>query len=235
MPPVAAMSTVPRIIIGEDAEASASDSDFAENWREMRENEDIQFSPVDVPEEPPREPSWFERLLQDFFEFLGDSLSWFPSAWPVLKWVLIALAAALALFILYRLLEPYLQSRNQDHAITEVAMEWAPDAAQSAALLEDADRLASEGKYDEATHLLLQRSVSHMAAAKPDWVEPSSTARELTAIEALPDKARETFRVIAERVEQSLFALRSLNKDDWEAARAAYADFAATSLRGAVV
>lgn len=225
------MSTGPAITISDSGEENASASDFAENWREMRDNEDIQFSPVEVPDQPPREPSWFERLLQDFFEFLASLFSWFPSIWPVLQWVLIALAAALVLFILYRLLEPYLQLRRNNEITEETEMEWVPDAAQSAALLEDADRLASEGKYDEATHLLLQRSVSHMAEAKPDWVEPSSTARELTAIEPLPDKARATFRVIAERVEQSLFALRSLNKDDWEAARAAYADFAATSLR----
>jgi len=32
--------------------------------------------------------------------------------------------------------------------------------------------------------------------------------------------------VIAERVERSLFALRRLGADDWQAARAAYADFA---------
>ena len=34
------------------------------------------------------------------------------------------------------------------------------------------------------------------------------------------------FATIAERVERSLFALRTLSADDWHAARAAYADFA---------
>ena len=108
--------------------------------------------------------------------------------------------------------------------------EWQPEHAATLALLEDADRLAAEGRFDEATRLLLQRSVGQMAAARPDWVEPSSTARELAALPALPEAARTAFRVIAEQVERSLFALRALERSDWEAARAAYADFALARL-----
>ncbi len=89
-----------------------------------------------------------------------------------------------------------------------------------------ADRLAAEGRFDEATHLLLQRSVGQIAAARPDLVEPATTARELAAMGALPDAARTAFGTIAGRVERSLFALRALGADDWQAARAAYADFA---------
>jgi hypothetical protein len=36
--------------------------------------------------------------------------------------------------------------------------------------------------------------------------------------------------VISERVERSLFALRALDRPDWEAARAAYAEFALARL-----
>ncbi|PKP64950.1 MAG: hypothetical protein CVT87_01935, partial [Alphaproteobacteria bacterium HGW-Alphaproteobacteria-9] len=85
----------------------------------------------------------------------------------------------------------------------------------------------------EATHLLLLRSVGHIADARPDWVDPSSTARELAALPALPDAARTAFGVIAERVERSLFALRRLDRPDWEAARAAYAEFALARLNTA--
>jgi hypothetical protein len=42
----------------------------------------------------------------------------------------------------------------------------------------------------------------------------------------LPDRARQAFGTIAGRVEASLFALRRLTMDDWQAARTAYADFA---------
>ena len=87
-------------------------------------------------------------------------------------------------------------------------------------------RMASQGRYDEATRLLLQRSVGQIAQARPDLVEPSSTAREIAAQPSLPANARSAFAVIADRVERSLFALRHLSEDDWQAARAAYADFA---------
>ena len=42
----------------------------------------------------------------------------------------------------------------------------------------------------------------------------------------LPERARSAFAAIASRVERSLFALRALDAEDWQAARAAYADFA---------
>jgi hypothetical protein len=45
-------------------------------------------------------------------------------------------------------------------------------------------------------------------------------------------RAREAFAIIAARVERSLFALRELDLGDWQASRAAYADFALQDFRG---
>ena len=42
----------------------------------------------------------------------------------------------------------------------------------------------------------------------------------------MPEDKPEAFATISERVERSLFALRSLDASDWEAARSAYANFA---------
>ncbi|MFZ9394426.1 MAG: hypothetical protein ACO25F_00005, partial [Erythrobacter sp.] len=98
---------------------------------------------------------------------------------------------------------------------------------------EDADRLAAQGQFDEATHLLLQRSVSQIAEVRPDWVPPSSTARELAGLSALPEPARLAFGEIVTRVERSLFALSRLERADWEVARAAYARFALARIDGA--
>lgn len=199
-------------------------------WQELRADDDVQFAPVTIPEIPPREPNWFERLLADLIEFLAELLAPIGRAlgasWWWLQWVLVALVAAFALVLLVRLLAPGWARRGKQAAEAAAQDEWRPDTAASLALLEDADRLAAEGRFDEATHLLLQRSVGHISAARPDWTRPSSTARELAALPALPDAARSAFSVIAERVERSLFALRSLDRADWEAARAAYAQFA---------
>jgi hypothetical protein len=197
----------------------------------VRDDGDLQFTPVDVPDITPPEPSWFERMLAEVFEFLATLFApigqLIGASWFWLQWVLLAAAVGFALFLLARMLGPLDGRRNKDTATEE---EWQPDRAATLALLEDADRLAAEGRFDEATRLLLQRSVGHIAAARPDWVEPSSTARELAALPALPDAARTAFGVIAERVERSLFALSALDRPDWEAARAAYAEFALARL-----
>ena len=206
-----------------------------EGWVELRRDEDIQFEPVEIPEPEPREPGWLDEFLEDISEWFADLFAPVGAAlgswWPVVQWVLIGLLALFVITLLYRLIGPMvMKPRSASDNEGEQVPEWTPDRAESVALLEDADQLAAAGKFDEATHLLLKRSVGQIARARPDWVEPSSTARELAALPALSDKARSTFAVISERVERSLFALRSLDRNDWEAARAAYAEFALSKI-----
>jgi hypothetical protein len=202
-------------------------------WAEIRDDADLQFSPVEVPEIVPPEPGWLEEMLNALFRVLaewlapvGDALG---RAWPWLQWVLLAAAISFALLLLWRLYQVGAGAPKGARVVGEEDG-WQPDRAASLALLEDADALAAAGRFDEATRLLLQRSVGQIAAARPDWVEPASTARELAALPALPETARTAFRVIADRVERSLFALSALDRGDWEAARAAYAEFALARL-----
>ena len=98
--------------------------------------------------------------------------------------------------------------------------------AEAEALLSDADALAAQGRYGEAVRLLLARSIGQIANRRPDLVHPSSTARELSRLDALPDAGRRAFAAIARSVERALFALEDLTERDWNEARAAYADFA---------
>ena len=210
-------------IAGPDPAGSAVD-----DWQRLRASEDIQFEPVELPEAP-APPDWLGKLIEflgDLFEPLAELLG---LSWPTFKWILLGIAVLLLAWLLWRLLAPVARIRLARKRTPEE--EWVPERAEALALLEDADRLAAEGNYDEATHLLLQRSVGQIAAARPDWLEPSSTAREIAAAPALPDRARNAFSVIALRVERSLFALRRLDAEDWQAARAAYADFALADLR----
>lgn len=202
-------------------------------WQDLRSDTDIQFAPVEIPEIPPHVPTWFERFLTwlgELFRPLGGLLA---QSWPVLKWVLLAVAIAAVLYFVVRLIDPSLLRRRRQDISEEEEPEWQPEREAVMALLEDADRLAAEGRFDEATHLLLQRSVGQIASARPDLVEPSSTARELASLSALPDRARMAFGTIATRVERSLFAMQSLERSDWEAARTAYADFALVRIEGA--
>lgn len=207
---------------GNDALPAQGDN-FAQAWRDIRADDAIQYSEVPMPEQPPP-PDWLQNFMEwlaELFAPVGNAL---VIAWPVLQWVLIGLGIALIAYALVRIFGPEFITRKRSRV--EQLDDWVPDQREALALLEEADRLAAAGQYDEATHLLLKRSVGQIAQARPDLVEPSSTARELSAEPRLPEAARCAFAVIAGRVERSLFALSHLSRDDWQEARDAYADFA---------
>lgn len=149
--------------------------------------------------------------------------------WPVFQKLLLAAGIALLAFFLWRLIAPWIANLHRP-ANKAAHAPWTPDRGAALALLEDADRLAAEGRYDEATHLLLQRSVEQISAARPGLLHPASTAREIAASPSLPATASLAFGIIAGRVERSRFALRALAQDDWHVARKAYADFAAVEM-----
>lgn len=206
--------------------------DAASDWQAVRAASDIQYTPLPPVKEPPvpAVPEWLQalgRALEAMFAPIGRLLG---MSWPVFQYALIGLAVLLVLFVLWRLLTPLIDKwRNRS---TEAAEEvWAPSRADAVALLEDADRLAAEGRFGEAAHLLLQRSVRQIGDARPDWLIPASTAREISVLPMLPEGGRRAFATIADRVERCLFALRDLDGQDWAVARAAYADFARIELR----
>ena len=208
--------------------AVAGAGDFASQWRQLRADGEIQFAPVKVPP-PPEPPQWWQdfvawlgELLRPVAEFLGSLGRLIGLSGQAMLWLLLAVAAVLVALLLWRLAGDLRLGRKP----ADKPSEWTPDESDALALLEDADGLAAQGRFDEATHLLLRRSVGQIAAARPGLLEPSSTAREIAALAALPERARSAFGIIAARVERSLFALRSLSAEDWQAARAAYAEFA---------
>lgn len=214
----------------EGAEAA---QDAAQAWQKVHADQSIQYVPIDVAPKPATMPAWMKALgefLEAIFAPLGRALG---MSWPVMQWVLLGVLALFVLYSIWRFSESWRLRWRAGTTGPQADPGWRPDEAEALALLEDADRLAAEGRYDEATHLLLRRSVQQIATARPDWVRRASTAREIAGIAALPDKARAAFSLIAARVERSLFALRALDAGDWQAARTAYADFALERLPGA--
>lgn len=207
--------------------------DAARDWQAVRGDSAIQYAPLPDPvvHAPRPLPPWLKALgefLRDLFEPIGRALG---MNWTAVQWVLASLAALAVLYALWRAAAPLLSRwRARTAAAGRAALAadeaWTPDRNAALTLLDDADRLAAAGRYGEAAHLLLQRSVHHIAEARPDWVHPASTAREIAALPALPPSARDAFATIAARVERSLFALAALEADDWHAARDAYARFA---------
>lgn len=196
----------------------------------MRAMGDIQYAPLPPLPPPPETPGWLRQLgewLRALLEPLGQAIG---LSWPILEKVLIALLVLGIAFLAWRLvIEPLLAARRAARPAPEP--EWTPARDQAMALLADADRLAAQGRFGEAVRLLLLRSVGHLAEAQPDWLLPATTAREIATLPRLPARAREAFAVIAARVERSLFALRDLDSADWQASRAAYAEFALQDFR----
>jgi len=205
--------------------------DSAAHWRALRDAGDIQFTPLSPP--PPQPPShwgewlaklfeWLAKILRPVFEPVGKALG---LGWPVMRIALVVLVGLAVLALLWRWLAPVWR-RWRAGRKAPVETEWQPDRQAALALLADADRLAGEGRYDEAVHVLLARSVDQIAQVRPGWLQPASTAREIAALGGLSAAARGAFATIAGRVEASRFALRALAEADWAGARAAYAEFA---------
>ncbi len=192
-------------------------------WAKARAMGDIQFAPLKPIVTPPTPPP---RWLVDFLKALGRLIepigAWLGSHARVIEIGAIGLlVAAVGWFawILWR-------DRPDRRAAVPIEPTWAPDAAAATALLADAAALADAGQFDAAVHLLLRRSFDDIAAARPEWLTPASTAREITGIPALPGAARTAFAVIAREVERSRYALHPLGLADWIRARDAYAAFA---------
>ena len=87
-----------------------------------------------------------------------------------------------------------------------------------------ADALAAEGRFAEAVHLLLYRSVDDIAARRPGLVKPAITSRDLAASRDLPGTPRTAFARIARAVEISLFGGQPVDAGVWGECRAAYAE-----------
>ena len=210
---------------------NASTARDAAAWVAVRADPSLQFAPVAPPVQP-EPPQWLlalGRLLGRLLRPLGELLG---LDWRWLQWLLIGLATLGALWLLWTLvLQPLLAKRRA--SVPGAEEEWSPQREAALALLEDADQLAAAGRFGEAAHLLLQRSVGEIARARPGWLAPSSTAREIGALGAMPERARRAFATIAAVVERSLFGLRGAEEGDWRCARAAYTDFALTDLSGA--
>lgn len=216
---------VPQISPSSSEEAQEATQDFVSAWEDLRADSDIQFAPVELPEEP-QPPDWLENLREFLGELFAPVADGIAAYWWLIWPILAAGGVCLLLYMIWRIYGPDIIAKKHRAKGEAVEEEWVPQTGEAIALLKDADALAAEGRYDEATHLLLGRSVAQINSARPDLIEPSSTAREIAALPALPDAARAAFSAIADRVESSLFALHSLGLDDWNAARAAYADFA---------
>jgi hypothetical protein len=202
------------------AAGNAADAEkFERLHRELLADPSLQFQ-FEKAEAPPVPPSWLEPLLR-FLEFISPFLS-------LVFWAGIAIGVGLIVYALVREVIRRLP-QHADEASAEVDIpvpEYRPAAARAHALLEEADRLAAEGRFGEAVRVLLHRSIEDMETVFPAAIVPSMTSREISTIDHLSAQGRSTFVKIAQAVERSLFAGRPLTADVYADCRRAYEGFA---------
>jgi hypothetical protein len=205
------------------AQTAGDEASVARSLEEMKADGSYQFDlPTVTPPPPPATPEW----LQDLFSWLGGD------GQSVMQWIAIAAAVVVGLFALYLLVPGFRElidriTRRKRAAPSEEADHgWRPDEQQAHDLLAEADALAAAGRYGDAAHLLLGRSLEDIASRRPGLLRPALTARAIAVDEGLPPGARGAFDRIVQVVEQALWARRAISVDDWSGARASYEDFA---------
>jgi hypothetical protein len=199
--------------------AAVTGDEFERLHRDLLLDSTLQFA-FEQPEAPQPPPSWLEPLAR-LIEFLAPYMTYI--FWAGVAVVAAMIVYAVATELIRRL--PREGSEPRPEPETPVA-EFRPAAERARALLEEADRLASEGRYGEAARVLLHRSIEDMDAAFPATIAPSMTSREISMLAYLSGQGRATFVKIAQAVEFSLFAGRALSAEQFAECRRAYQSFA---------
>jgi hypothetical protein len=192
---------------------SASEEKLAAAHRALLHAHGLQLDFKSAPTPPPA-PHWLEDLVR----FLGEFA-------PVLKFVFWGGLALGAVLIVWFVAREVLATRPARDAPAAPA-DWRPEAGQARALLEEADRLAAAGRFGEAIHLLLFRSIDDLSGRRPGLVRPAFTSRDIAGLEQIPATPRTAFAQIAERVERSFFGGRAAGSEDFAQARGDYETFA---------
>ena len=89
--------------------------------------------------------------------------------------------------------------------------------------------MAAEGRYEDAVHELLFRSIQDIDIRRPNTIRRSLTSREIAALKILTPETRQAFTTISGVVETSYFGGQKIGKAEFDICRAAYAQFAQKS------
>lgn len=197
-------------------EQGAATAEIAEAHRRLLADQSIQFEFAAY--EQPKVPDWM-RVLG---EFLRENFGLIETGF----WILIGLLALALAWVLFARIAGIDWRLRRPRREQEAAEDWRPEEAPARALLKEADALAGEGRFSDAAHLLLFRSIEEIEKRRPRLVRPALTSRDIAGAPDLPSGPRSAFASIAMTVERSLFGGHSLDEGDWRQCRKAYEEFA---------
>jgi hypothetical protein len=193
---------------------SPADSAYAA----LMQHSDLQFSFPGF--EVPKPPKWLEMLVR----MLGKH--WTILGW--ICWIVVALIVLGALVALIMQFWPIVARRlsASKPAVAEQESLWRPTAAQARELLQESDSLAAQGRFAEAVHLLLLRSIEDIERRRPRLLRPTLTSREIGLLQAIPNAARAAFSSLARVVERARFADLPISAAEFQTCRNEYESFA---------
>jgi hypothetical protein len=139
-----------------------ADDAFDRRHNDLLTHKDLQFVFDDVAQRPPPSSgSW--KSLDDFLNVIAPPFTW-------LLWGALAVGVAFLLWFIGReLLAARFSRKTGAKAKAPPIQEpdYRPEAARARTFLEEADRLAAEGRYDEAARTLLHRSIDDIEERRP--------------------------------------------------------------------
>ena len=192
---------------------------FEERHETLARRTDLQFEFTPLPKiemRPKPQRSWMDGVFDGLQPFL-----------EAIFWGALVLGGLALIAFVYR---EVWAARNDGSAKQKTAVlqtsDFRPEAGKARALLAEADRLAAEGRYDEAVRTLLHRSIEDIEERVPNSIRKAQTSREIARMPQLPEQVRGAFSPITRAVEESWFGGRPVDAARYQDCRKAYADFA---------
>jgi len=105
--------------------------------------------------------------------------------------------------------------RRRERGEPETMVAAVAGAPAAPAEMSDAEKLAQEGRYADAVHLLLQSALAHVAARGGLSIDEAMTSREVLADAALDDASRRALRELVVSVELSLFGGADVTREGY--------------------
>lgn len=216
---------------GGDKTASDKADNFTAAFNTLKRNDSLQFELTRSPP-PPQTPKWLEAIgavFEAIFSFIGGIIQLLTPLLYALFWLGIG---AFCMAILYLLITTLLAARLSKRGTKPVKASpalYQPESAQARILLAQVDDLAAQGKYAEAVHRLLFRSIQDIDMNRPNVIRRSLTSREIAELKILTPKSAQVFSNIAATVERAFFGGQNIVKPDFDRVRADYVDLTQTS------